>query len=797
MILRGRLSAPLLRPAVLLLVVAVALLASARPEARHTAVSSAAGDREAFVSALTTDTVLYGLNFSPYLDGQSPNSNSQISAAQIRARLTVIAPYITWVRTFGSTDGLEQVPSIAREFGLKVAAQAWIGPDETQNAQELANLIANITAGSVDLAIVGSEVLLRGDVSEAKLLSYIQQVRQAAPIGVRVATADTFDVLLAHPAVIAASDIVLPNIYPYWQGVPVSNAICELAAAYNQIIAAADAKPIIIAETGWPSGGNAVGAAVPSPENASSYFRQFVSWAKAGQVSYFYFAAFDEAWKTVPEGPQGAHWGIWDAQAVLKSGMQQILDGQTVPIDCSSTPGGPGTPDLHFTYVPSYGSGAEERLQGAALHVPTTDHKVVVYIRVGSGWWVKPTSGQPLTRIQRDGHWSAAIVTGGNDAIAQQIAAFLIPNTYSPPVLLGASSLPPELFANAIATAEVTRTVNSVSGHITDTLGQPRPGITVVISGSNNGSTTTAPDGKYSFPTLAASGPHTITAFFPRYVFTPPSHTFPAINGHVSADFVGSPSSNLLFRHATSGELIWWRMSGWTRSAHVTPSPNRVGVNWRVAGLGDFDADLQFDILWQEESTGDLFVWFLDPTGNGFVRLSYGYLSIARPNDPLWKVVSVADMNGDRKPDLVWQHASSGALAAWYLDGTVVIDRVSLNPWVVLDPRWKVVATGDFNSDGKTDLLWKHAVDGSLIAWLMDGINRSAVAWLTPHQLLDPHWQVAGVADLNGDSKPDLLFQHPDGRLAAWLMDGVVRIRAEMLNPSFVADPNWKISGAR
>src|SRR2546423_1234231 len=72
---------------------------------------------------------LDGLNFGPYIAGQNPNTNPapQITVAQIRGRLQIVAPYTTWIRTFGSTNGLEAIPAVARSFGLKVAAGAWIG----------------------------------------------------------------------------------------------------------------------------------------------------------------------------------------------------------------------------------------------------------------------------------------------------------------------------------------------------------------------------------------------------------------------------------------------------------------------------------------------------------------------------------------------------------------------------------------------------------------------------------------------------------------------------------------------
>jgi exo-beta-1,3-glucanase (GH17 family) len=398
---------------------------------------------------------LYGINFSPYIGAQSPDLGSNISEGQLIARMQIVRPWTRWIRAFGMTHGLEKAGRVAHGLGLKAALGAWIGTDLAANETELASLVAAARNGDADLLVVGSEVLLRGDVSEAALLEYMQRVRQLVP-GIPVATADVYGTLLDHPNVIAACDVVLPNYYPYWQGIAVGNAIAAVHGWHEQIVAAAGGKPVIVSESGWPSAGNTVGSAVPSPENASSYFLDFLSWTRATRVASFYFEAFDEPWKYRPDMPQEAHWGVWNNDGTLKSGFDSSLDGETTSDHWSgqAVPGGPGTAQLLFTSVPPYGSTAD--LNGREWHVKPADYRVAVYIYVG-GWWTKPTFVSPTTPIYPDGTWVCDVTTGGNDVNATKIAAFLIPATYTPPAMSGGQSLPAELYANAGASVEVTR----------------------------------------------------------------------------------------------------------------------------------------------------------------------------------------------------------------------------------------------------------------------------------------------------------------------------------------------------
>ena len=172
------------------------------------------------------------------------------------------------------------------------------------------------------MAVVGSEVLYRGDLSADQLIAYIGEVKQfivQAGLSVPVTTADTYGALLANDSVLAAVDLVMANYYPYWEGHKLAYAMHYLHVAHQQLKGAAGGKEVIVSETGWPSEGNQVGDAIPSPDNASFYFRNFVSWARAENVKYFYFSAYDEPSKaTPPAQPQEAHWGLWTAAGALK-----------------------------------------------------------------------------------------------------------------------------------------------------------------------------------------------------------------------------------------------------------------------------------------------------------------------------------------------------------------------------------------------------------------------------------------------------------------------------------------------
>ncbi|MFN8494734.1 MAG: hypothetical protein U0350_44440 [Caldilineaceae bacterium] len=112
-------------------------------------------------------------------------------------------------------------------------------------------------------------------------------------------------------------------------------------------------------------------------------------------------------------------------------------------------------PTIKFVSVPAYGS--FDNLTGQVRRANPANYRVVVYIYVRSGWWIKPYLNQPQTIISPDGHWTCDITTGGIDQFATKIIAYLIPATYTPPGLLGASTLPAELEKNAVAKVKVTR----------------------------------------------------------------------------------------------------------------------------------------------------------------------------------------------------------------------------------------------------------------------------------------------------------------------------------------------------
>jgi glycoside/pentoside/hexuronide:cation symporter, GPH family len=263
----------------------------------------------------TLNNGLYGICFSPYLEGQ--NIGDILSEDQIKKRMAIISPHTKWVRSFSCTEGNEFIPKVAREKGLKTMVGAWIDNNKVNNDKEIASLINIAQKGYVDIAVVGNEVLLRNELTEQEVLDYIRRVKKALP-NIPVGYVDAYFQFREHPAFVDACDLVLANCYPFWEGCRIDQASGYLKQMYSQTKDAARGKKVIITETGWPDQGDSTYDAQPSEDNAIRYFINTQNWSQQENIEMFYFSSFDESWKVRHEGDVGQRWGLWDKNENLK-----------------------------------------------------------------------------------------------------------------------------------------------------------------------------------------------------------------------------------------------------------------------------------------------------------------------------------------------------------------------------------------------------------------------------------------------------------------------------------------------
>jgi hypothetical protein len=256
-------------------------------------------------------------------------------------------------------------------------------------------------------------------------------------------------------------------------------------------------------------------------------------------------------------------------------------------------------------------------------------------------------------------------------------------------------------------------------------------------------------------------------------------------------DINGDGSADILFQNSDGSVGVWFMNGGPELLSASFFNPNNVGdTGWQIVGSGVLDVSQSCgstDLLFQH-TDGTLAVWHM----NGTELISSALLNPSQPG-PGWTVVGTGDLNRDGRKDILFQQ-TDGTLGVWYMDGVNLIEGRLINPSNPGDPRWRVVGTADLGQKGSTDLIFQHA-DGTLGAWYMDGIN------LVQGVLFNPStpggdWRVAGTVDLNQDGKTDLLFQHSDGSVGVWFMDQLTLISGQMLNPSHPGD-GWRIVGPR
>ena len=71
---------------------------------------------------------------------------------------------------------------------------------------------------------------------------------------------------------------------------------------------------------------------------------------------------------------------------------------------------------------------------------------------------------------------------------------------------------------------------------------------------------------------------------------------------------------------------------------------------------------------------------------------------------------------------------------------------------------YALVGTGDFNGDGKPDILWRNHDNGANAVWYMDGVTLTGIAGLPPSPMGPGALWERGIS--TEDGKPDILWRN-------------------------------------
>jgi hypothetical protein len=250
-------------------------------------------------------------------------------------------------------------------------------------------------------------------------------------------------------------------------------------------------------------------------------------------------------------------------------------------------------------------------------------------------------------------------------------------------------------------------------------------------------------------------------------------------------DSTGDGHSDILWRNVASGENYLYPMAG-TQILAAEGYLRRVAdLNWSIGGMGDFDGDGFADVLWRNSSTGENYVYLMrdrSVAGEGYLR------TVADQN---WQVAGVGDLDGDGKDDILWRHAVTGENYVYLMDG-LAIRPAEAYLRTVADAGWKIVAVADLDGDGRADILWRHAISGEIYLYPMNGtLIKASEGFL--RTVADTTWEVKGAGDLDGDGKADLVWRNgASGQNYVYLMNGPAIVNEGYLRT--VPDLNWQIA---
>jgi hypothetical protein len=171
-------------------------------------------------------------------------------------------------------------------------------------------------------------------------------------------------------------------------------------------------------------------------------------------------------------------------------------------------------------------------------------------------------------------------------------------------------------------------------------------------------------------------------------------------------------------------------------------------VTWADVQTGDFNGDGLQDIVGRVQETGQ---WWVAQS-NGFGGFTNSLWGTWNPN-VTWVDVKVGDFDGDGKMDIVGRVLETGQW--WVAQSNGSSFTSSLWATWSTTATWVDVQVGDFSGDGKADITGRWLEGGSWWTGVSSGSNFSTTEWTQWSTAVT--WVDVNVGDFNGDGKVDIV----------------------------------------
>ena len=229
----------------------------------------------------------------------------------------------------------------------------------------------------------------------------------------------------------------------------------------------------------------------------------------------------------------------------------------------------------------------------------------------------------------------------------------------------------------------------------------------------------------------------------------------------VRNDFNGDGRSDILWRNDNGTLTDWLGTANGGFTPNAANALSSVSADWHVVGIGDFSGDHREDILWRN-TDGRMTDWLGTATG-GFTDNRANALTAVATD---WFVTAVGDFNGDGRDDILFRNVD-GRITDWLGTASGGFTPNSANFYNSVGTDWQVAGVGDFDGDGHDDILWRNA-DGHITEWLGTGLGGFIDNRSQTYEPVALQWQVAGIGDFDGDGHDDILWRNADGGVTDW-----------------------------